>query len=142
MTPSIETVAQNTTSDASVRCNVKSRGLKSATALSESRPHGTRIKYMGGCRCSPCRAANTQYEKDRVNARRAGDWNGIVNAADARQHIEQLAKQNVGRRAIGAATDIADTILTEIKSGKRQYIRAGRLARFLRSPSIAVQTAP
>lgn len=100
------------------------RGLKSAAALSEARPHGTRLKYVGGCRCTECRAANTQYERDRAKARKEGDWNGIVDATPARLHIEKLAAQNVGRRAIGAATDIGDTILSEIKAGTRRFIRA------------------
>ncbi len=124
MTLSIKTASLGAIGDHAIRCDVKSRGLKSAAQLSETRPHGTRIKYAGGCRCSLCRAANTQYETQRAKARKAGDWNGVVSALDAREHIERLAILNVGRRAIGAATDISDSILTEIMSGKRQFIRA------------------
>ena len=66
------------------------RGLKPAAVLAQQRPHGDRLKYVGGCRCAECRKANTEYEKARAKARRAGDWNGIVSAKKARQHILQL----------------------------------------------------
>jgi hypothetical protein len=124
MTISIDTAGQGPAEKDAARGDVISRGMKSAAALSEGRPHGTRIKYMGGCRCSLCRAANTQYQIGRDKAKKEGDWNGVVSAADARQHIEQLATQNVGRRAISAATDIGQSVLLEIKSGTRPFIRA------------------
>lgn len=101
-----------------------SRGLKPAAILAANRAHGDRLRYIGGCRCDLCRAANTAYERDRKKARLAGDWNGIVSAENARRHIAHLASIGVGRRAIGDATDIADTVLVAIKSGDKQNIRA------------------
>jgi len=100
------------------------RGLRPASELAENRPHGDRLRYIGGCRCDACRAANTAYERSRNAARAAGDWNGIVSADKARRHIKKLSKLGVGRRAVAAATDISDTILFEIRSGTRKNIRA------------------
>lgn len=100
------------------------RGLKSAAVIAIDKPHGTRIKYMGGCRCDKCRRANTDYEKERAAARKTGDWNGIVTAGRARVHMLKLSKQGVGRRSVQAVTDIADSILHKIRSGTKLRIRA------------------
>lgn len=100
------------------------RGLKSAAALAANKPHGSRIRYIAGCRCDECRRANTDYEKQRVIARKNGEWNGIVPAARARRHLSRLSRLGVGRRAVQAATDIADSILVMIRSGERKNIRA------------------
>jgi hypothetical protein len=100
------------------------RGLRSARELAAERPCGDRLRYMGGCRCDACRKANSAYECARQRARKAGDWNGIVPAAAARQHMLKLSRRGIGRRAVGAATDIADTVLSDIRSGRKQQIRA------------------
>lgn len=103
---------------------LQKRGLRPIAELAADKPHGDRLRYLGGCRCDACRAANTAYERSRNVARAAGDWNGIVSADKARRHIKKLSKLGVGRRAIQAATDVADTILSEIRSGTRKNIRA------------------
>ena len=43
-------------------------------------PHGTRHRYLSGCKCVPCRAANSRYSTERAAAQRAGDWRGFVPA--------------------------------------------------------------
>lgn len=93
-------------------------------ALAEGRPHGDRVRYLGGCRCAECRRANTEYEKQRYAARKAGDWNGIVDAAAARAHLVKLSRLGVGKRAVYAATDIAMTVLEDVRTGKKRRIRA------------------
>lgn len=103
---------------------LQQRGLRPVSDLAAAKPHGDRLRYLGGCRCDACRAANTAYERSRSAARAAGDWNGIVSANKARRHIKKLSRLGVGRRAISAVTDIADSILFEIRSGKRKNIRA------------------
>jgi hypothetical protein len=98
--------------------------LRPASELAADKPHGTRLRYMGGCRCDDCRRANSRYESERQRARKMGDWNGIVPADRARQHMLKLARQGVGRRAVQAATDIADTVLSDIRTGRKKRIRA------------------
>lgn len=120
------------------RGNLQFRGLKPAAVLAASRPHGDRLRYIAGCRCDLCRQANTAYERSRKIARDAGDWNGIVSAAKARAHMLWLAKRGVGRRAVGAATDISDTILSDIRSGRKLHIRARTERKIL---AVTVSTA-
>ena len=102
--------------------SVAPTGLKTAAEL--SRGCGTRLQYMAGCRCFKCRSANSAYERKRIQARLAGDWNGIVSAENARQHLLKLRKQGVGRRAVFAATDVALSLLRRIANGEKQNIRA------------------
>jgi len=106
------------------RSALEMRGLRSAAELAVGRPHGDRLRYIGGCRCAECRAANSRYECERARARKAGDWNGVVSAERARAHLRQLARKGVGRRAVQAATDLPESILHEIRHGRRPRIRA------------------
>jgi hypothetical protein len=104
--------------------------LRPVQELARDKPHGNRIKYMGGCRCQECRRANTAYERERAARRRAGEWNGLVSADAARKHLAELRYQGVGRRAVNLATDVSDTVLQDIIAGRKQRIRA-RTARLI-----------
>lgn len=99
-------------------------GLRPVAELAASRPHGDRLRYLAGCRCDACRAANTAYERSRVVARRSGDWNGIVPADRARAHLHKLSRLGVGKGAVADATDLAISILHQIRQGQRTQIRA------------------
>jgi len=97
--------------------------LKSAKELAKDKPHGTRMKYLGGCRCLPCRGAYSRYEAERVQEiRRTGRRTGVVSAQRAREHLLELSKKGVGRRSVHFASGVADTILHEIKLGRRERI--------------------
>jgi hypothetical protein len=100
------------------------RGLKPVHELAATREHGDRLRYIAGCRCADCRRANSAYESERQKARAAGDWNGLVPAEKARAHLKQLSEQGVGRRSVAAASDVADSVLTEINAGRKLKIRA------------------
>lgn len=94
--------------------------------------HGTRARYVGGrCRCSACREANRAYEAQRAKAKIFGDWNGLVSAERARQHLADLSAKGVGRRSVAAACDVSDQILWAIISGDRKQIRARTERRIL-----------
>jgi hypothetical protein len=97
--------------------------IKPASVLAENKPHGTRIKYMGGCRCLPCRAANSRYSVECEARKKRGEGNPIVSASRAREHILQLSKQGIGRRAISDACDIGQSSIGEIKRGIKKQIR-------------------
>ena len=104
--------------------SLSSRGLRPVEELGAKREHGDRLRYMAGCRCEDCRRANSTYESDRQKARAVGEWNGIVSAEKARNHLLQLSEKGIGRRAVQAASDVAKTVLADIKSGKKLQIRA------------------
>jgi hypothetical protein len=95
-------------------------------------PCGTRAKYVsGGCRCLLCRAAASRYESERQAARKRGESNGLVPADRARAHMLMLSGLGVGRRAVGAASDVGDTTLQKIRNGKKTQIRANTERRIL-----------
>jgi hypothetical protein len=115
--------------------------LRDVAALAAQKSHGTRLKYMAGCKCLPCRAANSRYECERAKARLAGDWNGLVPALAARRHLLRLSKQGVGRRAVAAACDVSLTIVASIRSGTRTQIRKRTQDRILGVTRLAVSDA-
>lgn len=95
------------------------------------RPHGTRLRYMSGCRCVPCRAANSRYECERLAARKRGEGNGIVSAEPARRHLLKLAAAGIGRRAVADASGVAASVIQGIRKGTRTKCRAGTLRAIL-----------
>ncbi len=99
-------------------------GLRPVSELASTRSHGERLRYMAGCRCDLCRRANTDYEKSRSAARKAGDWNGIVPADRARKHLAALSAAGVGRRQVADAAGVAESIIYGIAIGKRTSLRA------------------
>jgi hypothetical protein len=100
------------------------RGLRPLSELAANRPHGDRLRYMAGCHCAECRRANCDYEKQRVAARAAGDWNGIVPAQRARAHLLELRAAGVGRRQVADASGVGEVIVANIGIGSRLNIRA------------------
>jgi len=97
--------------------------LPSASDLGAGKSHGTRIRYMSGCKCLQCRAANSSYECERAAARKAGQWNGLVPARKAQRHIKRLSKAGIGRRSISDACSVGLTTIMQIKSGEKTQIR-------------------
>lgn len=108
-----------------------SRGLRPAAELAADKPHGSRLRYIAGCKCFHCRRANSDYERTRKAARLAGDWNGFVPADKARAHLMILSRRGVGKRAVQAASDVCMTVLQDIRTGKKAQIRARTERRIL-----------
>jgi len=100
------------------------RGLRPVKELGEAKPHGNRLRYMAGCRCTECRGANTQYERSRAKARKEGDWNGFVAADNARAHLLELSAAGVGRRTVCDAADVSNSVVHSIILGRKVQIRA------------------
>lgn len=91
--------------------------------IAATKPHGVRVRYILGCRCMLCRAANSRYEVERAAARKNGDWNGLVSTAAARAHLRKLRRKGVGRRAVAAVTGVSQAILQGIANGSRAHCR-------------------
>lgn len=100
------------------------RGLRTAAELAAGKPCGTRVRYYAGCRCSECRRANTEYEKARVKARKAGEWNGLVSSARALEHVRRLRASGIGYRTLADAAKIPPSQVAKLIYGQRQQIRA------------------
>lgn len=100
------------------------RGLRHIAELAARKPHGTRLRYKAGCKCLKCRMANSNYETTRARARKAGDWNGIVDAGEARTHILKLGRRGVGYKQVARAAGVGKTTLLEVRTGRKRRIRA------------------
>ena len=112
--------------------------IKPAAVLAADKPHGMRIKYAGGCRCLPCRVANARYEAERRIARRSGDWDGLVPAERAREHLFHLSSLGVGRRTVADVCGVPSGILSWIRSRRRTTIRKRTERRILSVTAAAV----
>lgn len=97
--------------------------LPSAEVLGPRHEHGTRIRYMGGCRCLPCRAANSRYSTSRDALNRAGERNDIVSARPARVHILALSRLGIGRNTVVRVARVARSIVIGIRSGEHRNCR-------------------
>jgi hypothetical protein len=92
-------------------------------AASARKPHGTRARYVSGCKCMHCRAANSNYNTERTRLRAGGDTRDIVPAKAARQHVRHLSTRGVGYKAVADAARVAPSIVLQIRSGTRKQIR-------------------
>lgn len=104
--------------------SMRPHDLPSAQVLAENKPHGVRLRYLAGCHCMLCRAANSRYQTGRAQAIKNGDWNGLVPAARARRHLLRLSRAGVGRDAVEAACGVHATLVSEITSGRKTQMRA------------------
>lgn len=94
--------------------------------------HGTRARYVGGkCRCDDCRRANREYAHRAALRVARGGADPLVPADAARMHLLELAKLDVGRRAVAAASDVSDTVLQLVRSGRKAQIRRSTEKRIL-----------
>lgn len=98
--------------------------LRTAAELAAGKPHGTRMRYIGGCHCLPCRCANARYATQRAHAIKAGDTRELIDAAPARRHLAMLSRRGVGYKTAADAAKVARSVVAKIKSGARQRIRA------------------
>jgi hypothetical protein len=97
-----------------------------------SLPHGSRARYVAGCHCAPCRAANTAYNTERAKARARGDYNGMVDASPVVEHLRSLSNDhNVGYKTAAEVANVSTTIVKQMLSGERRHCRALTAKRLL-----------
>jgi WhiB family redox-sensing transcriptional regulator len=89
------------------------------------REHGTFACYKfgpegrdhrNGCRCAPCRAANTAY----YHERKRRDVPPYVSAGPAREHIQWLSSQGVGLKQVAKESGVSQGALWKLVYGKRK----------------------
>jgi len=98
--------------------------LAAIRAAAARSPHGTRARYVLGCHCDGCRAANVAYYHTQMKARVFHGANGFVAADPVREHLAKLSRKGVGRRAVSATANIPESTLRGIVTGERRHIRA------------------
>lgn len=89
--------------------------------------HGIARGFWGGCRCLPCRAAVARYNLGRIEARKAGDWQGYVSATNVRKHLKRF--KNL--QAVADVTGMNASYLRRIRSGRNRHVRAQTEKRIL-----------
>jgi len=99
--------------------------------------HGTRTRYVVGCRCEPCRAAHRDYNRDWDRRHRRIQY-GIedrtepyVDASEAIAHLHWLRSQGVGKRTIAKAAGVGLTSIDELTQGIRTRSRPDTIQRIL-----------
>ncbi len=98
--------------------------LPSVQQLSGNKPHGHKMRYMAGCRCWRCRAANAAYEQRLNENRRLYGPNDLVSTDRVRQHLKYLQQFGMGHKTVAKHARMAKTVLAEILwYGKKQMRR-------------------
>lgn len=66
--------------------------------------HGLRSTYQHGCRCTPCRAANANYQQARRQGWRTGraPLGSLVPAVDTLQILRSLEREHLGAGQVAA----------------------------------------
>ncbi|GAA1123691.1 hypothetical protein [Nocardiopsis composta] len=81
--------------------------------------HGTRARYVAGCRCDACRTANRTYNSTRNRAAVYGrPTTDLVDAAPAREHVRALMAAGMGTRAIAEAAGIERKSVQRLLNGR------------------------
>lgn len=99
-------------------------GLRPAAELAQDKPHGTRIKYLGGCRCMPCRASASRYESEWAAKRKLGLGNELVSTALVVNHLQNLSAKGVGYKAVCDAAGVGKSSVMMAMKGRRKQMRA------------------
>jgi hypothetical protein len=95
--------------------------------------HGTRSRYVTGCRCDDCRDANRVYENDRNRARIYGHTspNPFVDAAPVRAHLLRLTEAGLDRRTVADAADVPPSTVAEVIAATKAKLRTTTAQRLL-----------
>lgn len=112
------------------------------------RQHGTRSCYVHGpapgagrgCRCEPCREANSDYVNhvDRMKAYgRWEPWAPSEMLEEVRQHLANLRRLGVGYKTVARAAGMSVSNVDRIRRGTRVRIRPETAARILAVTSSA-----
>ena len=84
--------------------------------------HASHGRYVGGCRCDACRAANAAYERGRVRRRAYGRLDR-VDAEPVREHVRYLMRRGYSQKEICRVARIPRTSLRALMSA---HHRTGR----------------
>ena len=92
---------------------------------------GTRARYSLGCRCTPCRKSNTDYEKQRAMIRKEQGSDVWVDVEPVRSHLLALSKKGIGYKTVAQYADVGKTMLYHVMNGQSRKMRRSRAERIL-----------
>jgi hypothetical protein len=94
------------------------------TDLKTEFEHGTRSRYVVGCRCASCKEANRLFYHKRIKRKIYGDWNGLVTPGKVRQRLKKLSRKGIGYKTVAKEAGVSRTVLQQVMSGRRKHICA------------------
>ncbi len=81
--------------------------------------HGTRTAYtVDRCRCRACRDANTAAERERERQQLYGRYDRLVDAGQARAHLQELGASGMGWKRVAKIAGVATGTVYPILYGK------------------------
>lgn len=92
-----------------------------------SATHGTRSRYVAGCRCTPCRKANTVSESDRRRRQLYGAPGAYVPSSAARAHLHALLAAGHSVRAIARAAGVSRQTVIRLQRAEGRRPAEGRV---------------
>ncbi len=104
---------------------------RQARRITRLNTHGTPARYMRGCRCDDCRAAMSGYQRERAEARKEGDYRGVVPADVARAPLEQCKAAGVSMNLLSRLVNVDSFYLHGVRTGNKKNIRADFEAKIL-----------
>jgi hypothetical protein len=102
-------------------------GLPSEEAFA----HGARARYVIGCRCDECRAANAAYQRGRAKLKRLGQGDPLVPAGRVRRHLANLSAAGIGRDTVADIAGVPPSTLDALRTGRSKQLRKATEAKIL-----------
>lgn len=102
-----------------------------ASVLGLRHPHGTKMRYLAGCRCLSCRRGNRDYERKLQRDRKLYGPNDLVSPERVLAHLRYLKTFGMGHKTVARHARVSKTSLAEIIWYGRKHIRRRSEARIL-----------
>lgn len=97
--------------------------LPPASVLGLRHKHGTKMRYLAGCRCRRCRAGNARYEQKLNLARKLYGPNDLVSSERVLAHLRYLKTFGMGHKTVAKHAHVSKTALAEMIWYGRQHVR-------------------
>lgn len=103
--------------------------------------HGTAACYvLDGCRCLPCRVAQSERGQQHAKKQAYGAPVGLVDAAPAYRHVRTLMRSGVGLKRIAKVSGVSHGALTKLIYGVEGRERSRRIRHETETKILAVTT--
>lgn len=95
-------------------------------------PHGTRARYLYGCRCDSCRTAQRTYSRNYYRQQSARKGTSLVDSTLVKQHLDRLAGYGMGARSVADAAGLDRKTVQDVAHGRRPRVTRRAAFRILR----------